>query len=112
MMYNFELKDHEELIDVFDDIWVRQEDNEKRTSVALTNQRLLFLGYDKFDCKETLRIARNIDYLRCKEIYYQINLEEIINIEKLENYIVHVSDSVTFEFDNDELFHLILEQLK
>ena len=49
-MYNFNFLDDEELIDVFDDTWVGQDENEKTTTIALTNQRLLFLDCDNEEC--------------------------------------------------------------
>ena len=36
---------NEELIEVFDEVYIRQNDNEKITTIALTNKRLLFLGF-------------------------------------------------------------------
>lgn len=83
----------------------------KKTTVALTNKRLLFLDYNQHDFREVLRIARSIEYIRYKEVYYQIHLEEIVSIEEKENYIVHLSNNINFEFDNDNLFKLLLEQL-
>lgn len=74
MMYNFGLIDGEKIIEVFDDVWICQGSNEKNTTIALTNKRLLFMDYDKYDSKEVLRIAQGLDYMRFKEVYYKIDL--------------------------------------
>ncbi len=41
-MYDFNLINGEEVIKIFDNVWVKQGNNEKNTTIALTNQRLLF----------------------------------------------------------------------
>ena len=42
-MYNFNLLKNEKIIKVFEEIYIIQEENEKVTTIALTNKRLLFL---------------------------------------------------------------------
>lgn len=106
-MYDFELTNNEEVIAVFDHIWIYQENNEKNTTIAVTNKRILFMDYNQFDYKEVLRIGRNLDYIRQKEIYYQIKIEDICSIEKKEKYIVFLSNHTNFEFDDDNLFQLL-----
>lgn len=44
-MYNFNLNKDEEIIKVFDAVLIRQEGDEKVTTIALTNKRVLFLDY-------------------------------------------------------------------
>ena len=68
-MYNLDFLKNEELIEIFDDVWIAQGKNEKCTTIALTNQRLLFLDYDKFDSRENLRVGRGVEYARFKEVY-------------------------------------------
>ena len=64
-MYNFDLKKNEEIIKVFEDVLIRQEENEKITTIALTNKRLLFLDYlIENEGIEVLRRARAMDYIR------------------------------------------------
>lgn len=111
-MYNFGLIDDEKVIEVFDDIWVREGNNEKNTTIALTNKRLLFMAYDKYDSNEVMRIARGVDYMRFKEVYYKINIADISSIETKENYVLHLKDNTELEFDNDNLFKLMTELLK
>lgn len=111
-MYNFNLEDNEKLIQVFDDIWIRQGKNEKITTVALTNQRLLFLDYDNNDPREDLRISGKLNYIRYKEVYYMINLESVKSITNNDTYIINLIDGRNIEFDNEELYHLIKMQKK
>ena len=64
-MYNFNLNKDEEIIKVFDDVLIRQEGNEKVTTIALTNKRVLFLDYlIENEGIEVLRIARGMNYIK------------------------------------------------
>ena len=111
-MYNFNLLPNEELIKVFDNISIKQEENEKNTTIALTNKRLLFLDYlTENDYSEVLRISKGIDYLKYKEVYFEINLKNITNIKEEKLYIL-LYDDKSFEFDNKELFLLLKDKLK
>ena len=112
-MYNFNLLPDEELIKVFDDVFIKQEDNEKTTTIALTNKRILFLDYlTSNDSAEVLRIAKGMDYLKYKEVYYEINLNELKNIKKEENYLLFYKENNLFEFDNKELYLLLKDKIK
>ena len=108
-MYNFDLIKNEEIIEIFDYLWISQGNKEKKTTVALTNKRLLFMDYDKFNPQETLRIARGIDYMRTKEVYYKINIADINSLNKEDTYIVYLKDNTSFEFDDDKFFKLLQE---
>lgn len=44
-MYKYTLNDNEDIIKIFDNLYIKQGSNEKTTSAILTNQRLLFLDY-------------------------------------------------------------------
>lgn len=111
-MYNFNLLPNEELIKVFDNIFIKQENNEKTTTIALTNKRLLFLDYlIENDYSEVLRIAKGIDYLKYKEVYFEISLENIKNIKEEKHYILFYDDK-SFKFDNKELYLLLKDKLK
>lgn len=112
-MYNFDLKKNEEIIKVFEDVLIRQEENEKITTIALTNKRLLFLDYlIENEGLEVLRIARAMDYIKYKEVYYQINLNDIENIIKDKYYKVNLKNKKSFEFDNDELYNILKKVMK
>jgi len=106
-MYDFNLINGEEVVEIFDNVWVKQGNNEKNTTIALTNKRLLFLEYSKDDPNEVLRTARGLDYPRYKEVYYQIELTNISEVKESENYSVTLEDNTYFEFDDSHLFDLL-----
>ena len=108
-MYNFNFIENEKLIDVFENTLVKQGNNEKNTTIALTDKRLLFLDYiNKNDGMEAIRISRGISYPRYKEVYYQINLKDTIKLEKDEYFKIILNDKTTIEFNNETLY----QQLK
>lgn len=107
-MYNFELIDNEEVIKIFDEIFLKQEENEKITTIILTNKRLLFLDYLVLnEGLEVLRIAKGADYIKYKDVYYQIDLNDIVNIISSEYYQVILKNKMSFEFENEELYNLL-----
>lgn len=107
-MYNFELFNNEEVVKIFDEIFIKQEENEKTTTIVLTNKRLLFLDYIiPNEGLEALRTSRGVDYIRYKEVYYQIDLNDIVEIINNEYYLVILNNKMTFEFYNDELYNLL-----
>ncbi len=111
-MYNFTLKENEETISIFDDIYIKQGSNEKETTIILTNQRLMFLDYQKDDPNEILRIGNGIQYLRAKEIYYEIALSDIQKISFNKLYKVLLKNGVEFEFENPNLYKLLNDNMK
>ena len=111
-MYNFDFLKNEELVQIFEDVWIAQGENGKNTTIALTNQRLLFLDYDNNDPRENLRISGKLNYIRYKEVYYMINLESVKSITNNDTYIINLIDGRNIEFDNEELYHLIKMQKK
>ena len=107
-MYNFDFLKNEELIEIFDDVWIAQGKNEKCTTIALTNQRLLFLDYDKLDPRENLRIGRGVDYARFKEVYYSIDLKDIKKVSNKDGItIIILADNSSIEIENDDIYKLI-----
>lgn len=107
-MYNFELIDNEEVIKIFDEIFLKQGENEKITTIILTNKRLLFLDYLVLnEGLEVLRIAKGADYIKYKDVYYQIDLNDIVNIISSEYYQVILKNKISFEFENEELYNLL-----
>lgn len=111
-MYNFNLIDDEKIIQVFEKEYVRQKNKEKNTTIAITNKRILFLDYVKDDPNEVLRIARGVDYVRYQEVYYKVNLSDIDSIDFDDGYNVRLIDGTEFAFDNEELFNLIINNMK
>lgn len=106
-MYNFNLLEQEEIVRIFDEIQIRQNDMQKKISVVLTTKRLLFFDFENNDPAETLRVSRGAHYIRNKEVSYIIDLDSIKSISKNDYYIVNVEDNISFEFDNKELYDLL-----
>lgn len=112
-MYNFNLNKDEEIIKVFDGVLIRQKGNEKVTTIALTNKRVLFLDYlIENEGLGVLRIARGMNYIKYKEVYYQINLNDIESIIKDKFYKVILKNKNSFEFDKGELYSLLEQVIK
>jgi len=106
-MYNFNFVENEELIEVFDEVYIRQNGNEKITTIVMTNKRLLFLDYVTNDGLETLRITNKMNLVRNKEVYYQIKVGDIKSLSETEYYNVKLNDGTEFEFNNKELYELL-----
>ena len=107
-MYNFERINNEEIIKIFDKIFIKQGENEKDTTIILTNKRILFLEYlIENEGSEILRITKGVNYIKHKEVYYQINLNEIENITNGKYYQVVLKNDMSFEFDDEELYNLL-----
>lgn len=112
-MYNFDFLKNEELIEIFEDVWIAQGNNEKCTTIALTNQRLLFLDYDKFDSRENLRVGRGVEYTRFKEVYYSINLKNIKKVSnKKEITVISMSDGNNLDIESENIFKLIKKEIE
>ncbi len=111
-MYNFTLQKNEETISIFDNAYIKQGDNEKETTIILTNQRLLFLEYLANDPNEDLRIGRGIQYLRAQEVYYEFPLKDIEKISFNKLYKVKLKNGVEFEFEDQNLYKLLKENMK
>ncbi len=111
-MYNFDFLKGEELIEVFENAWVGQGNNEKNTTIALTNKRLLFLDYDKSDPRENLRVGRGVEYIRFKEVYYYIYLKDIKKVEiKDDVYNIIIQNNI-IEIDDEGLYKLLIKEIK
>ena len=112
-MLKYELMDGEENIIVLDELFVNQGNNEKTTTAVLTNQRLMFLDFlVPDDGAEVLRVARGLDYIRYKEVYYQIFLKDIKELNANDNYYqIVLKNNTQFEFDSKELYNLIKNEI-
>ena len=106
-MYNFNFIENEELIEILDEVLVKQNDNEKITTIALTNKRLLFLDYITNDGFEALRITNKMNLVRSKEVYYMIDLDEIEKVYEDEYFIIKLKDNTLIEFNELKLFELL-----
>ena len=112
-MYKYELSDSEETVDVFDELFVKQGKNGKNTTAVLTNERLMFLDYLIPDeGAEVLRIARGLDYIKYKEVYYQIFLMDIEELNvKNKYYEIVLKNKIKFKFDSKKLYEEIKNEL-
>lgn len=107
-MYNFNLDNDEKIIEVFEGEYVKQGEKEKNTTIAITTKRILFMEFDYNDSNESLRVGRGIDFVRYKEIYYQINRKDIVSIKFNDDlYKVLLEDNTEFEFENDKIYELL-----
>lgn len=106
-MYNFNFIENEDLIEVFDQVFIKQNDNEKITTIAITNKRLLFLDYITNDGLEALRITNKLNLVRNKEVYHTIDLDNIESITEDEYYKIKLKDNTSFEFNAQELYKLL-----
>lgn len=111
-MFNFDFIKSEELIEVFENIWISQGKNEKNTTIALTNKRLLFMDYDKFDPKETLRLSQVTDYDRYKQVYYQVDLDNLESLTTNDCYLANFKNDFSFKFDDIKLYELLSKTIK
>ncbi len=111
-MYNFNFMEDEKLIEVFDEVLVKQEQQEKITTIALTDKRLLFLDYITNDGYEALKMIRGINFTKYKEVYHQIDLSNIKSIASKEVYYsITLKDNTAFEFNNRVLYELLKEEI-
>lgn len=108
-MYNFNLEKNESLISVFDDVLIKQNNNQKIVSVAITDKRILLLDYVSVEPFETLKAAQASHYIKMKEVFFSKKLKEIKNIENKSLYRLTFKDDFSFEFDNDDLFKQLKE---
>ena len=110
-MYNFNFMKNEKLIEIFDEILIRQDKKEKITTIALTDKRLLFLDYITNPGYEALKITKGINFVKYKDVYCQI---ELTNIESIKNnneyYLITLKDKTSFEFNNDDLYKLLIKK--
>ena len=106
-MYNFNFIENEELIDIFDEVYIKQNNKDKVTTIALTNKRILFLDYVINDGLEALRITNKMNLVRNMEVYYSIDLFDIEKIYEDEYFIIKLKNNTFIEFNNQKLFKLL-----
>lgn len=113
-MYNYELLKDEQVEKIFDNILIEQNDNERETTLIVTNKRILFLDYldDPSSPNEVLRVSSLVQYPRYKELYHHINIDDIARVESENKYRLILKDNFFFEFTNQELYSLLKELIK
>ena len=87
-MYDFKLKNNEEIRLISDDTIIYTDNEEINVTCIITNQRLLILDYPSgiYNSAEDLRVSGKMTYIRKKEIVAEINLKDITSIIKENNY--------------------------
>ena len=111
-MYNLNLSKNEKLIQIFDNILITNNTEEKTTTIAITNKRLLFLDYlNTNDALDTLRITNKLNTIKYKDIYYQLNLSDIKLTKQSNYYIISKNDEPIFNFYNKEIYNILKQEL-
>lgn len=111
-MYNLNLSKNEKIIQIFDNILITNDIEEKTTTIAITNKRLLFLDYlNKNDALDTLRITNKLNTIRYKDIYYQLNLSDIKLTKQSNYYTISKNKELIFNFYNQEIYNLLNQEL-
>ena len=86
-MYNIVLEEKEEIKLISNNTIVYNKEEIICTSI-ITNKRYLILDYpsDLYNPKEDLRILNKLNYIKQKEIIFEIYLDKILSIEKEKEY--------------------------
>lgn len=112
-MYNFNFEEGEQLIKVFDPIYIKQGDVEKNTAVAITTNRILFMGYMRDNPLDDMIPGKVIGVIKFKSVFYEIplvNVEKVVDNDELYKAIMY--NGTNFEFENEELFNLLVKRIK
>ena len=111
-MYNLNLSKNEKLIQIFDNILITNDIEEKTTTIAITNKRLLFLDYLNTNVAlDALRITNKLNTIRCKDIYYELNLSDIKLTKQSNYYTIFKNNEPIFNFYNQEIYNLLKQEL-
>ena len=111
-MYNLNLSKNEKLIQIFDNILITNNIEEKTTTIAITNKRLLFLDYlNTNDVLDALRITNKLNTIRYKDIYYELNLSDIKLTKQSNYYTISKNNEPIFNFYNKEIYNLLNQEL-
>ena len=111
-MYNLNLSKNEKLIQIFDKTLITNDIEEKTTTIAITNKRLLFLDYlNTNDALDALRITNKLNTIRYKDIYYELNLSDIKLTKKSNYYTISKNNEPIFNFYNQEIYNLLKQEL-
>ncbi len=108
-MYNFKKIKNEKIEKIEDDCVLLFNNKERSISAILTNKRLILLDYpDGTDYQETLRISNGVNYMRNKEEFYSININDILNAEN-DKYIL--KDNNYFFLKTNDINKTIIKML-
>ena len=102
-MYNFQKLDNEEILLIRDDSILKKADKDIVISTIITNKRLILLDYPSEinNYEEAMRTSRGTDYIKQKEPILIVNLEDIKEVVKEENFDKYVLNTSNYFYLND-----------
>lgn len=105
-MYNIKLLDNEQIKEIFDDILLKTGNDNIDVSVIITNMRFIILSIPK-DI-ESFRVGRVINNPNYKEIIYETDINNIIDIKKEDNYYKYIlKDTNYFLLNTDKIIDVL-----
>ncbi len=108
-MLNLNLKENETLINTYEDVLVKTDNGVSTLTISLTNKRVIFFDYLTDTSRETLRIARGVDYIKYKEELYSIYISDIKSID-LQNNLLFFNDQQLI-VENEKLLSTLQSKL-
>ena len=112
-MYDFKLKNNEEIRLISDDTIIYTDNEEINETCIITNQRLLILDYPSgiYNSAEDLRISGKMTYIRKKEIVAEINLKDITSITKENNYYrIELNNKSYINLNDEEIIKCLKKE--
>lgn len=109
-MYNIKLQDNEQIKEIFDDILLKISNDNIDVSVIITNIRFLILSIPKDT--ESFRVGRVINNPNYKEIIFETDINNIINIEKEDDYYKYILKDTNYFYLNSNKIYNFLHQSK
>ena len=105
-MYNYELKENEKIIKIFDDILLKKGNDNIDVSIIITNMRFIILSIP--NDIESFRVGRVINNPNYKEIIFETDINNIIDIEKEDNYYKYIlKDTNYFYLNSNKIYNFI-----
>lgn len=103
-MYEFSKLPDEEIKIISDESLLKHDDMFKNISTIVTNKRIILLDYPSAsnNYQEALRTSRGVDYLPKKEVILESNLDNIIKIEKCNDYDKYILLNGTYFYLKDK----------
>ena len=109
-MYNFNLLNNEKIKKIFDDVLIYKDN--KLYTIIITNKRLLILDYPSgiHNSMEDLRISGKMNYVKMKEIIFDVEISFIKEVSKQDDIIkIIFMDDSFIEIDNNDVYNELKE---
>ncbi len=112
-IYNFNKLDNEEILLISDESILKKDDKDITISTIVTNKRLILLDYPEKsnNYEEAMRTSRGTDYIKQKEPILIVDLEDIKEIGKEDNFDKYVLNSCNYFYLNNDEVKARLEEL-